>query len=132
MIENVQRRATKLVDGLANCDYMDRLRYLDLPTLVYRRSRGDMIEMFKHFNVYQRETLSKSFHPKSRPSRQHDYQLHERRTKDGERGVHSKWFYQRAIPTWNDLPKDVVNCSSMNHFKNKLDAVWLDKFYLER
>ena len=90
MIENVQRRATKLVDGLANCDYMDRLRYLDLPTLVYRRSRGDMIEMFKHFNVYQRETLSKSFHPKSRPSRQHDYQLHERRTKDGERGVHSK------------------------------------------
>ena len=50
MIENVQIRATKLVDGLANSDYTVRLKYLDLLTLVYRRSSGDMIEMFKHFN----------------------------------------------------------------------------------
>ena len=37
IIENVQIRATKLVDGLGNLDYTDRLRKLDLPTLAYRR-----------------------------------------------------------------------------------------------
>ena len=32
MIENVQIRATKLVDGLKDLDYSDRLKILDLPT----------------------------------------------------------------------------------------------------
>ena len=27
--------------------YIDRLRYLKLPTLAYRRVRGDMIEVYK-------------------------------------------------------------------------------------
>ena len=132
IIENVQKRATKLVDGLGNIDYMERLKILDLPTLVYRRARGDMIEMFKHFDVYQRGLLSPSFNPKIRPSRQHDYQLHESRPKDGVRGVHCKAFYQRATPIWNGLPKEVVDSKSLNIFKNNLDKAWLDKQHMER
>jgi len=46
-LENVQRRATKLVPGLRDLSYPDRLKQFNLPTLVYRRLRGDMIEMFK-------------------------------------------------------------------------------------
>ena len=34
--ENVQIRATKLVDGMSELTYEDRLKKLDLPTLVYR------------------------------------------------------------------------------------------------
>ena len=49
-IENVQRRATKLVPGLKELSYEDRLRRLDMPTLSYRRHRGDMIELFKMLN----------------------------------------------------------------------------------
>ena len=37
-IENVQKRATKLVDGLSELPYDERLRYIDLPTLKYRRT----------------------------------------------------------------------------------------------
>ena len=44
MIENVQTRATKLVDGLGKLGSKERLARLNLPTLVYRRLRGDMIE----------------------------------------------------------------------------------------
>ena len=44
MIENVQIRATKLVDGLGKLKYKDRLTRLNLPTLAFRRIRGDMIE----------------------------------------------------------------------------------------
>jgi hypothetical protein len=55
-IENVQRRATKLVPSLRNLEYPDRLKKLKLPTLKYRRLRGDMIETFKIISgIYDRE-----------------------------------------------------------------------------
>ena len=50
ILENVQRRATKLVDGFHHMSYSERLKKLNLPSLVYRSARGDMIEIFKHFH----------------------------------------------------------------------------------
>ena len=49
ILEKVQMRATKLVDGFGNLDYPERLKRLNLPTLVYRKKRGDVIELYKHF-----------------------------------------------------------------------------------
>ena len=46
-LENVQRRATKLVPELKQLSYPDRLKKLNLPTLAYRRARGDMIQVYK-------------------------------------------------------------------------------------
>ena len=46
-LENVQRRATKLIPGYKELDYKERLIRLHLPTLSYRRLRGDMIEIYK-------------------------------------------------------------------------------------
>ena len=46
-IENVQRRASKAVLGFKDLSYEARLRAMRLPTLAYRRYRGDMIEVFK-------------------------------------------------------------------------------------
>ena len=46
-LENVQRRPTKLVPGLRDLNYSDRLKKINQSTLVNRRLRGDMIEMFK-------------------------------------------------------------------------------------
>ena len=54
-IEKIQKRATKLVIKLKNKSYIHRLIYLNLPTLKYRRLRGDMIEVFKiTHNIYDR------------------------------------------------------------------------------
>ena len=50
MIENIQRRTTKLVPELKNLEYGDRLRALKLPNLYYRRARGDMIETYKYLH----------------------------------------------------------------------------------
>ena len=49
-IEKVQKRATKLIISLKNCSYKERLKILNLPTLKYRRLRGDMIDVFKIAN----------------------------------------------------------------------------------
>ncbi len=46
-LEKVQRRATKIIPSLGHLKYEQRLRELKLPTLVYRRMRGDMIETYK-------------------------------------------------------------------------------------
>ncbi len=52
-IENVQRRATKYLPELEDLDYPDRLAKLNLHTLTYRGTRGDMIETYKIVhNVY--------------------------------------------------------------------------------
>ena len=61
-LEKVQMRATKLVDGLADLNYPERLKRLGLPTLVYRRRRGDMIKIDPssppHFNQADNTTAN--------------------------------------------------------------------------
>ena len=43
-VESVQRRATKMIPELCKMSYEERLQALDLPSLEYRRNRGDMIQ----------------------------------------------------------------------------------------
>ena len=126
IIENVQKRATKLVDGLSELPYDERLRFIDLPTLEYRRARGDMIEIYKHFHAYDRQSLAVSFKPRDRPSRTHNYQLHIPVPKDGVRGPQSNSFYFRTPKIWNDLPRHVVEANNINTFKVRLDEHWKD------
>ena len=40
LLEKIQRRATRMVPGLANFSYEERLEAMDLPSLAYRRLRG--------------------------------------------------------------------------------------------
>ena len=51
-IENVQRRATKQINRLKDLSYPERLKRLNLPTLAYRRIRGDMIKMYSYFKIH--------------------------------------------------------------------------------
>jgi len=46
-MEKVQMRATKIVITLKHLKYKERLERLKLPTLRHRRTRGDMIEVYK-------------------------------------------------------------------------------------
>ena len=138
MIENVQVRATKLVDGFGKMTYQERLERLKLPTLAYRRLRGDMIETYKHFHTYDHNILPPSFCPRNRPSRCHDFQLQPIKPSDGERGVHKNSFYCRVVDQWNSLPRLVVDAPTLNIFKNRLDRHWKDlplrfnhTFYME-
>ena len=124
LIENVQIRATKLVNGLSSLQYPERLKKLELPTLKYRRMRGDMIQVYKHFHTYDRSTLSHSFQPQYRSSRKHNFQLVWQMPKDGTRGVQANSFYFRTTKTWNNLSREVVNASNINTFKNLLDKTW--------
>ena len=53
MFEKIQRRATKLIPGLRDLRYEERLKECGLTTLETRRLRGDQIEVFKTLNGYE-------------------------------------------------------------------------------
>ena len=57
-LERVQKRATKMIYNLKKMSYEDRLKNLNLPTLKYRRLRGDMIETYKIItNKYDEDSV---------------------------------------------------------------------------
>ena len=41
------KKEPSIINSLKNCSYKERLKILNLPTLKYRRLRGDMIDVFK-------------------------------------------------------------------------------------
>ena len=127
-LERVQMRATKMVDGMGSLDYQTRLEKLGLPTLLYRRNRGDMIEVYKHLNIYDPETIpDQHFKLQNRGSRAHDKKLVWKKPKDGTRGLQSNSFYFRTLQNWNDLPRSAAHAKTINEFKNELDDAWREK-----
>ena len=129
-LEKVQRWATKLVCSLQNVPYESRLWQMELPSLAYRRYRGDMImiEVFKYlrgmYSVRSTELLPRA--PKT-ALRGHDYKLMKRH-------CHSHasltFFSFRVVVTlWNNLPNKVVSAPSLNSFKGRLDKYWGDRYY---
>ena len=46
-IESIQRRFTRMIEEVGLLPYSERLRILQLTTLAERRSRGDLIEVYK-------------------------------------------------------------------------------------
>ena len=47
LVENVLRRASKLIPGISNFSYADRLRAIVIPSMKYHSIRGDMIQVYK-------------------------------------------------------------------------------------
>ena len=125
-IENVQRRATKLLPGMKDLSYKDRLKSLKLPTLQYRRYRGDMIEMFKLTHDHYDKDAARGF-VEIRSGEAYYLRKHAFAVTNGKWKTNLKRFSFkcRVSGQWNNLPTHVVNAESLNTFKNRLDKVWL-------
>jgi len=127
VVENVQRRASKRLPGMSDLTYRERLKCLDLPTLEYRRYRGDMIEMYKLFHdLYDRSTsqlLKESLEKKAprQSHRNHQFTIYKVPCQKPER---RSFFKVRATDQWNNLPAYIVEAPSLNSFKNRLDNFW--------
>ena len=52
-LEQIQRRATKMIPELRDLSYEERLKECGLTTLETRRLRGDQIEVLKILNGYE-------------------------------------------------------------------------------
>ncbi|KAI8500844.1 hypothetical protein Bbelb_216620 [Branchiostoma belcheri] len=122
-LEKVQTRATRLVPGLALLPYSERLKKLRIPSLQYRRKRGDMIQVFKIVTGQERVRADVFFSfLDSRTTRGHKYKLKVPLAKARVRG---QVFSTRIVKDWNSLPEWVVNSKTVNQFKTNLDKHWM-------
>ena len=120
-IEAVQRRATKIIPGFSDLSYEERLRSLELPTLAYRRLRGDMIYVYKFMTGAIKTDHTLFTRAKVTSTRGHSFKLIKQRVNSRQRQT---FFTQRVVTNWNSLPHDVVNSPSLNCFKSRLDVHW--------
>ena len=121
MIEAVQRRATKMIPGLAKLSYEERLRRMDLPSLEYRRIRGDAIETFKYLHgkySVNTVTLLLRHEPKGMTTRGHSLKLQKR---ECHSNIRQNFFSFRVVNMWNSLPEEIVMADSVNCFKGRFD-----------
>ena len=122
----MQRRSTKIIQHLQEIPYVERLHYLKLPTLEYRRLREDLIFVYK----ITYDLIDSKFEmqcnicgniPMLQPSldqrtggHPYKYQIHH------HPGVRNNFITARVLNTWNGLNTSTVLSNSLNIFKNNL------------
>ena len=101
--------------------YEERLQILKLPSLQYRRLRGDLIEVYKILHAVYDPVTTKTLLtkiPTTSVTRSNTLNLTKKRT---NKNAYKYFFTNRINTVWNSLPNDIVNAKSLNIFKNKID-----------
>ena len=115
-LENIQRRATRLIPAMKGKTYPERLKRLGLPKLEYRRDRADIVEVYKIMNDIDLANKDKLFQMATfQTTRGHPLKLFKRRSR---LNVRANSFSMRVIDNWNSLPTNVVLAPSVNIFKS--------------
>ena len=120
LLEQVQRRATKLVISIVNLPYKERLATLGLHSLFCHRQRGDLIETFKIINKVNDVHVGLILSNNSR-TRGHPYKLVKQRSHLDLRVL----FLQTELLTnGTNYPSFVVMAGNTNLFKSRLVSHW--------
>ena len=126
-IEKIQRHFTKCIIGTKNLSYEQRLRFLQLPSLEYRRVRGDLIEMYKICNdLYDPVTTGSLFSFNTSHTRNNGLKVEKLRCNNN---AYKYFFTNRVVGLWNGLPSEVVRAPSVNSFKNHVDKIFKHSLY---
>ena len=118
LLEKVQQRATKLVREVRHLPYPERLSRLRVPSMKKRLQRGDMIETYKILTGKLNVKREKFFSLRRTFTRGHHLKIDKKRVTHQAR---LRFFSQRVVNSWNNLPSEVVSASTTQTFKAKLD-----------
>jgi ribonuclease P/MRP protein subunit RPP40 len=136
-LENVQKRATKLIPEIRHLKYAERLIALGMTTLEERRLRGDLIQQFKIFKGYDPVMFGNSIvSNQSAPIEGPAYNIRHKQRINQEIVPHciarEHFFTNRVALAWNKLPENVINSKSIYSFKANLQSIDIGAFLEEK
>lgn len=119
LLENLQRRVTRIPFGWNRPCYQERLRMMGLSSFADRRLRGDLIVTYRALHGLFGVDMSHLYELNSNQLRGHGYKLNREvfRTRCRE-----NFLCNRVFNHWNGLPSEIVEAVSVNAFKNKFDT----------
>ncbi|KAK4827726.1 LOW QUALITY PROTEIN: hypothetical protein QYF61_021026 [Mycteria americana] len=120
LLERVQRRATEIIRGMEHLYCEERLGELGLFSLEKRRLQGDLIAAFQHLKGPYKKGGDKLFNrPCCDRTRGNGFKL----KKGGFRlAIRKKFFTMKVVKHWHRLPREVVDASSLETSKVRLDG----------
>ena len=123
-LERVQRRAVKMISGLASNDYHERLAELGMETLEERRHRMDMAQVYKivtgkdKVNSGTWFTMARDGQRLTRGNA-HPLSLKQQRSR---LEVRRNFFSQRVVESWNAIPAVIKDSKNVSSFKRLYGA----------
>ena len=125
---NKQLRGHRLKLTKHHVNYEERLKNLKLPSLEFRRLRGDLIQTFKILRrFYDIKTVDSLFQlSNNKQLRGHRLKLTKHHVNKTQ---YKNFFTNRIVNHWNNLPSHIIEADSVNSFKNKIDEHLKDKMF---
>ena len=118
MLERIQRRWTREIDGMQGLEYSERLRKLDLFSIQGRLLRADLLLVWK---IIHKKSALKSDHLfqliPDRSTRGHKFKIFVQRARLEHR---RRFFSLRVIKCWNSLSRKTVEAETIEAFKRCL------------
>ena len=117
LLESVQRRWTKQIDGLSDLDYFDRLKSLSLFSVWGRLFRADLVLVWKILHGHIPSLSHLLPLANNHRTRGHPLKLLVNRTNTE---VRRRFFTNRIVNSWNCLSHSTVTAPSLQTFKSRL------------